>query len=150
MASLRALQLPLTPEPNFLQLRYRSDLRTLAARWQRPVSPAEFRQGYTAMLAAAEEAECWCWLVDLRSRTAPGPAEISWLVSEFLPRLPAQLGSSVYLGMLLPPHFPTPVDLPYSIAAPSADGVGLVVRDFSDEGELMQWLSHCQRNRIYS
>ena len=142
MASLRALQLPPAPEPEFLQLRYRPDLRTLAARWQRPVSPAEFRQGYAAMLAAAEVAGCWCWLVDLRSRTAPAEAEFHWFMADFLPRLPGRLGGGVCLGMLLPPNFAVPPG-----PEPDAHALvpGLLVRDFSHEGDLMAWLTHCRR-----
>lgn len=142
MASLRALQLPPTPEPDFLQLRYRPDLRTLAARWQRPVSPAEFRQGYAAMLAAAETVGCWCWLVDLRSRTAPAPAEWQWLLADFLPQLPGRLGAGVYLGVLLPPNFAVPPGLGPEAGTPTP---GLLVRDFSHEGDLMDWLTHCRR-----
>ena len=146
MASLRALQLPSASEPDFLQLRYRPDLRTLAARWQRPVSPAEFRAGYLATLAAAEAVGCWCWLVDLRGRIAPGPAEMDWLVREFLPQLPARLGGSVYLGMLLPPHFAGPASPPHLIVPEaSSPAPGLLVRDFADEGALMQWLARCRR-----
>ena len=148
MASLRALQLPPAPESDFLQLRYRPDLRMLAARWQRLVSPAEFRQGYHAMLAAAAETGCWCWLVDLRGRTAPAPAEINWLVNEFLLRLPTQLESSVYLGMLLSPHFAVPPDLLQPVVAAAVPNREFIVRDFSNEGELMMWLTSCQRRRI--
>ena len=146
MASLRALQLLPNPEPDFLALRYRADLHMLVARWQRPVSPAELRLGYAAVLAAAADASCGCWLVDLRRRTAPALAETHWLMNEFLPRVPTQLGTALYLGLLLPPHFAVPLAPPHSVLPPAADGVPPepVVRSFSDEGEIMHWLACCQ------
>jgi len=82
MASLRALQLPSIPALDFLQMRYRPALHTLAARWQRLVSPAEVRQDNATLLAAAGEAGSRCWLVDLRSRNVPDPAELHWLTAE--------------------------------------------------------------------
>ena len=54
MASLRALQLPPAPKLDFLHLRYRPNLRTLAARWQRPVSLA------ANPMPAPRFPACWC------------------------------------------------------------------------------------------
>ena len=146
MASLRALQLPPTPEPYFLHLHYQPDLRTLAARWQRPVSPSEFRQGYLAALAAAEAAACRFWLVDLRARTAPAPAEARWLTTRLLPLLPGRLGGTTYLGMLLSPQFVVPPAPPYPVVlGTSAPAPGVIVRSFDLEGPLIGWLARCQR-----
>jgi len=142
MIAPHALELPNFPELNFLLLRYRADIHTLVTRWRRPVSAAEFRQGYAATLAAAETTACPFWLVDLRGRNAPDADPSHWLSTDFLPQLLSRLGAAVYLGLLLPPYFihpllattgsPTPTQLP-------------TVQYFDEEGALAQWLAQCQR-----
>ena len=109
---MRAIQLTTGPELDFLQLRYCADAHVLAARWQRPVTPAELRHGYTATLEAAESVSCPYWLVDLRGRTAPDVHGAHWLSAEFLPRVPRHLGGAVYVGLLLPPHYDSPSTCP--------------------------------------
>ena len=144
MASMRAIQLTTGPELDFLQLRYCADAHVLAARWQRPVTPAELRHGYTATLEAAESVSCPYWLVDLRGRTAPDVHGAHWLSAEFLPRVPRHLGGAVYVGLLLPPHYDYPFNLPDGNLAPAQAAGQLTVHQFDEEGALTQWLAQCQ------
>ncbi|WP_210521117.1 hypothetical protein [Hymenobacter terricola] len=142
MNSAFTTPLPLPAELDFLRLRYRPDLHTLVARWQRPVLPAELRQGYAAILQAAEATACPVWLVDLRGRNAPATAEAHWLNTEFLPQLPGRLGGLVCLGFLVSPHFGEQFALA-AVAIQSASYEPLTVRYFEDEGRLTHWLAQC-------
>lgn len=127
------------PDADFLHLTYRADLHLLVGRWQRPVSEAEFRQGYQATLRAAEQAGCPFWQLDIRGRQAPEAATAQWLTTEFLPQLPARLGSSVCLGYLLRPTHLAEL----SLAAPTDRGVCMAF--FAEEGPLTNWLTQCQQ-----
>ncbi|MGI4832039.1 MAG: hypothetical protein ACRYFK_01100 [Janthinobacterium lividum] len=144
---------PFTPTaaPDFLALTYRPDLHLLFSRWQRPVSCAEFRQGYRATLALALAVGCPYWQVDLRGRNAPETETQKWLTSKFLPRLADKLGTPVYLGYLLSPqllHQLAPTEgtlngaaLPPT-TAPTADRHRVAF--FAEEGPLTAWLGQCQ------
>ena len=103
---------PSWPETDFLVLRYRADLHLLVGRWQRPVSAAEVRQGYQAMLRAACQTKCPYWQLDLRGRNAPDAATRLWLTAEFLPHLAGQ------------PVSPRPVPSSWIGSAPPAASPG--------------------------
>ena len=124
------------PEADFLELRYRPDVQLVVARWRRPVSAAELRQGYYAILRLAREVNCACWKVDLRSRNAPDEADRRWVNTEFLTRAAQRLDGPVCLGYLLTPsllaQLGTPTDGPNRVAF------------FSEEGPLTDWLMQCQ------
>ena len=124
------------PETDYLALRYRPDLHLLVGRWQRPVSTAEFRQGYRNLLRAARHTNCPFWLLDLRGRNAPDAAAQQWLTAEFLPRLVGRLGGSVCLGYLLSPSLLQQLALPKEGPAR--------VAFFAEEGPLTVWLAQCQ------
>jgi hypothetical protein len=130
-----ALQL----EGDFLELRYRADLQLLVARWRRPVSAAELRQGYYAILRLAREVNCTCWQVDLRSRNAPDEADRKWVSAEFLTRAAERLDSPVCLGYLLTPSL-------LAQLGPPTSGTSQVAF-FSEEGPLTAWLTQCQCER---
>jgi hypothetical protein len=108
-------------QADFLELQYRPDLDLLVGRWQRPISDAELRQGYHATLRAAPQAH-----------------NTQWLMQEFVPHLPAQLGRRACLGYLL-----RPTHLGPDMAAPRADNT-VYVAFFSEEGPLTAWLAQCQ------
>ena len=127
----------LLPEADFLELRYRPDLQLLVARWRRPVSAAELRQGYYAMLRLAREVNCVCWQVDLRSRNAPDSADRHWLTAEFLTQAAQRLDGPVCLGYLLTPS------LLAQMGSPTASTNKVAF--FSEEGPLTTWLTQCQR-----
>ncbi|MFD1469349.1 hypothetical protein ACFQ48_14050 [Hymenobacter caeli] len=126
------------PQPaadDFLHLAYRPDLHLLVGRWRRPVSGAELRRGYRALLAAAEAAACPRWLVDVRGRGPLDADAARWLLGEFLPRLPACLPGPVCLGYLVSPRQRAP-------AGPVGPApAGTQVEFFEDEGALNHWLA---------
>lgn len=124
------------PEADFLELRYRADLQLLVARWRRPVSAAELRQGYRATLRLAREVKCPFWQVDLRSRNAADPADRQWLTAEFLTRAAQRLAGPVCLGYLLTPS------LLAQMGGPTASTNQVAF--FSEEGPLTTWLTQCQ------
>ncbi|GAB3638194.1 hypothetical protein GCM10027422_37840 [Hymenobacter arcticus] len=124
------------PETDFLELRYRADLQLLVARWRRPVSAAELRQGYRATLRLARAVGCPFWQVDLRSRNAPEEADRQWLTTEFLARAAQRLAGPVCLGYLLSPK------LLEAMGGPTA-GANQVAF-FAEEGPLTAWLTQCQ------
>jgi hypothetical protein len=126
----------LPSEADFLELRYRPDVRLLVARWHRPVSGAELRQGYYAILRLAREVNCACWKVDLRSRNAPDEADRRWLTAEFLTSAAQRLDGPVCLGYLLTPSLLA--QLGALTAGPNR------VAFFSEEGPLTAWLMQCQ------
>lgn len=122
-------------EADFLELRYRPDVQFLVARWRRPVSGTELRQGYYAMLRLAREVNCACWKVDLRSRNAPDEADRHWLAAEFLLQAAQRLDGPVCLGYLLTPSLLTQLGTP----TPGPNRVAF----FSEEGPLTEWLMQC-------
>jgi hypothetical protein len=128
---------PLRPEADFLELRYRADLQLLVARWRRPVSAAELRQGYRATLRLARAVGCPFWQVDLRSRNAPEAADWQWLTTEFLARATQRLAGPLCLGYLLSPKLLT------QMGGPTA-GTNQVAF-FAEEGPLTAWLTQCQQ-----
>lgn len=123
-------------EADFLELRYRPDMQVLVARWRRPVSAAELRQGYYAILRLAREVGCACWQVDLRSRNAPDEADRRWLTADFLASAAQRLDGPVCLGYLLSPS------LLAQMGSPTASTNRVAF--FSEEGPLMAWLTQCQ------
>lgn len=127
----------LQPEADFLELRYRPDVQFLVARWRRPVSAAELRQGYYAILRLAREVNCTRWKVDLRSRNAPDEADRHWLTADFLASAAQRLDGPVCLGYLLTPSLLAQLGSP--TASPNR------VAFFSEEGPLTDWLMQCQR-----
>ena len=123
-------------EADFLELRYRPDMQVLVARWRRPVSAAELRQGYYAILRLAREVNCACWQVDLRSRNAPDEADRRWLTADFLTSAAQRLDGPVCLGYLLSPS------LLAQMGSPTASTNRVAF--FSEEGPLTDWLMQCQ------
>jgi hypothetical protein len=136
---MRALTVVL-PQTDYLVLRYRPDLHLLVGRWQRPVSAAELRQGYRAMLRLARQVNCPYWQLDLRGRaTLPDDDTRRWLLERFLPELALRLPEPVCLAYLLSPNLlrqmVTPADSPAHLAF------------FSEEGPLTAWLLQCQHHQ---
>lgn len=126
----------LQQEADFLELRYRPDVQLLVARWRRPVSAPELRQGYLAMLRMARAVQCCFWQVDLRSRNAPDEVDRRWLTGEFLVQAAQRLDGPVCLGYLLTPS------LLAQLGGPTAGSNQVAF--FSEEGPLTAWLTQCQ------
>ncbi len=129
----------LRPEADFLHLAYRPDLHWLVGRWRRPVSGAELRRGYRALLAAAEAAACPFWVVDVRSRDALDAAAAQWLTGTFLPRLAVRLAGPVCLAYLVSPRHRAQLG---QYAAGRTTGPQVAF--FEDEGALNRWLAQHQ------
>jgi hypothetical protein len=127
------------PPANYLNLRYRPDLHLLVARWQRPVSAAEFRQGWRAILRLAREHNCPYWQLDLRGRGALPHGEIQqWLRHRLVPEIAQCLSQPVCLAYLLSPAHVPQIQAPvWSLAQ---------VAFFSEEGSLKAWLRQCQQH----
>ena len=147
MSSLRTLQQP-PPYADYLHLAVRAKTQCLEARWLRLVSSAEYRAGNEALLAAAEAAACPFWLVDVRRRTSPSEADGRWLMHEYLPQVPRRLGSSVFVGTLLPPGYVMPASPEHPTVPDALQPVPyLILRNFSNEPALTEWLRRCQLGR---
>jgi len=124
-------------QTDYLTLRYRPDLHRLVGRWQRPVSAAEFRQGYRAMLRAARQHNCPYWQLDLRGRdTLPDDDTRRWLLQSFLPELANRLPEPACLAYLLSPSMLQQILVPV--------GSATQIAFFSEEGPLTAWLTQCQ------
>lgn len=124
-------------QTDYLTLRYRPDLHLLVGRWQRPVSAAEFRQGYRAMLRAACQHQCPYWQLDLRGRsTLPDDETRQWLLQRFIPELASRLPEPICLAYLLSPSMKAQLVAP--VGSPAQ------VAFFAEEGPLTTWLMQCQ------
>ncbi|SET40813.1 hypothetical protein [Hymenobacter actinosclerus] len=133
--------------PDYLTLQYRADLNFLVARWMRPVSDAEMRQGYTLILAAARECHCPYWLLDGRRRRPAEPATTRWGLEEFFPQLGAALGQAVSMSQLLSPDYHSLTDNQQAFHQAEQQGPaqGYFMRRFNDETQAVSWLRQQQQ-----
>ena len=77
---------------------YRPEQHLLIGRWLRPVSLAEIKTHYAALLAAAvAHGNCRHWLLDVRRRHIADAAAIAWF-ADFSQQLPEALGQPVALA----------------------------------------------------
>jgi hypothetical protein len=121
-----------------LDLLHRPDLPALIARWHREVTPAELRAGYEALLAAADEAGCARWLLDLRRREdLTEPTVNTWFSEIFAPSLRSRYPEAVRLAFLVSPlRAGQPV-----MAVVSAATADCRIATFTDEAAAHAWLS---------
>lgn len=134
--------------PDYLTLQYRSDLNFLVARWMRPVSDAETRQGYALILAAARDCQSPYWLLDGRRRPAAEPATTRWGLEEFFPQLGAALGQVVFMSQLLSPSYQalTDTQVVFQQAEQQGPVLGYHMRRFNDETQAVNWLRQQQQS----
>jgi len=137
--------MPQAPKSDFLQVRYRADTRMLLARWQRPVSGPELRQGYRIMLKAAQVAQCSFWLIDVRGRNALDQRATHWLLTEFVPQLLTQLPGPVALAYLVTPAHLAHLQQAAGLGVKAATPQQVAVAHFADEGAVTRWLTQQQR-----
>lgn len=135
--------------PDYLSLHYRSDLNFLVARWLRPVSDAETRQGYHLILAAAGECGCPYWLLDGRRRRPAEAHTTRWGLEEFFPQLGAALGQPVFLSQLLSPDYQALTSAQEAFRqaeqpAPANSSRGYHMARFNDENRAVGWLRQQQ------
>jgi hypothetical protein len=121
-----------------LTLAHRPDLGLIIARWQREVTPAELQSGYLAIRAAADEACCGQWLLDLRRREdVIEPVVNSWFNREFAPSLRGRYERAAQLAFLVSPlRAQQPVTA--MVSAATAD---CQLATFMDEAQAYQWLA---------
>ena len=122
-----------------LSLAYRPDLGLIIARWQREVTPAELQSGYLAIRAAADEARCDAWLLDLRRRDGVIDPDVNaWFSREFAPSLRGRYGRVARLAFLV-----SPLRAQHPVAAlVSAADAECQLATFTDEAQAYQWLAH--------
>jgi hypothetical protein len=132
--------------PDFLTLTYRADLHFLVARWLRPVSGAETREGYQLILQTAQQCNCPYWLLDGRRRLPADEETTSWGLTEFFPKLSSQMGKKVYMSQLLSPFYQqlTHTNAAF-IQAESEPNPTYFMRRFNDENQAVKWLQEAQQ-----
>jgi hypothetical protein len=108
------------------------------ARWQREVTPAELQSGYLAIRAAADEAHCSQWLLDLRRREdVIEPVVNAWFSREFAPSLRGRYAAPVRLAFLVSPlRAQQPVTAMVSAAEADCQRA-----TFMDEAAAYAWLA---------
>ncbi|MGI4870418.1 MAG: hypothetical protein ACRYFX_04480 [Janthinobacterium lividum] len=118
-----------------LDLLHRPDLPAVIARWHREVTPAELRLGYEAVLAAADEAACARWLLDLRRRQdLTEPALTAWFSHEFVPSLRGRYPESVRIAFLI-----SPLRTSQAVTTVASD-TACEFASFTDEAAAHAWL----------
>ena len=124
-----------------LDLVYRADLPALIARWQREITPQELQAGYQAVRAAADEARCSRWLLDLRRREdVIEPAVNAWFGTTFAPSLRGRYAAPVRLAFLVSPRRAQRLATAPVLAA-NAD---CRIANFTDEASAHAWLALCE------
>ena len=131
--------------PNFgLEIMPRPDLPAVVARWQREITEAELKDGYFAILAAADALGCWRWLLDMRRREElVTPALATWINTAFFPRLVGRYPRPVRLAFLISPLRARQTQAASSAATISSQqpAPGYATALFTDEAAAYQWLA---------
>ena len=121
-----------------LDLLHRPDLPALIARWHREVTPAELQAGYQQVLAAADEAACNRWLLDLRRREdLTEPTVNAWFSQTFAPALRGRYAEAVRLAFLVSPLRAGQAVM----AVVSAADSDCKIATFIDEAAAQDWLA---------
>jgi hypothetical protein len=135
--------------PDYLFLTYREDLRMLVARWLRPVSAVETREGYECILQAGQHFRCPFWLLDGRRRLPADAETTQWGLHEFFPNLSTRLGQRVCLSQLISPSYQQVTEeIPAFQQAENASSQTYHMRRFNDESHAVQWLQECQQQHF--
>ncbi|RSK45226.1 hypothetical protein [Hymenobacter rigui] len=131
--------------PDFLHLTYRDDLDFLVARWLRPVSAHETRQGYQLILEAARTCACPYWLLDGRRRLPADAETTRWGLEEFFPKMADLLGKPVFMSQLLSPTYQEITESLQAFRTAEQDEKRTYrMRRFNDETKAVQWLQQEQ------
>ena len=69
----------------------------------RPVTEAEARHGYEALLAAAHRHKARYWLLDIRRRHRSSPAILTWLLDSYYGQLVRELGTPMCVAYFMAP-----------------------------------------------
>jgi hypothetical protein len=131
---------------DYLNITFRTDLNMVVARWLRPVSGPETREGYAQIRDTARHWGCPYWLLDGRRRQPADAETTSWGFNEFFPTLSGQLGQPVYLSQLLSPQYQQLTqELPVYQEQESNTARTYHMRRFNDEAAAVLWLRECQQ-----
>ena len=134
---------------DYLHIVHRPDLSMLVARWLRPVSAAETREGYLQILEAARQSHCPYWLLDGRRRLPADAETTRWGFEEYFPHLRAQVGQVVFLSQLISPAYQ---QVTHTIAAFQQNehnpSPAYRMRLFNDEAQAVAWLRSCQQEPL--
>jgi hypothetical protein len=131
--------------PDYLSIAYRHDLRMLVARWLRPVSATETKEGYQSILQAGQHFQCPFWLLDARRRLPADAETTTWGLHQFFPTLSVQLGQHVCLSQLISPSYHQVTDtIPAFKEVEAQLNSSFQMRRFNDEAQAVQWLNECQ------
>jgi hypothetical protein len=128
------------------QVLYRSDLDILIVRWLTEEELPNFREEYSALLAAGQAHHTRRWLLDIRRRPAPPVEATQWVLAEWLPQVVAALAPErLRLAFLVSPTRATTL----RTETVSASTVSYIqgpdcaydLRLFTEEGEATRWLT---------
>ncbi|UOQ68304.1 hypothetical protein [Hymenobacter volaticus] len=132
--------------PDYLTITYRDDLRMVVARWLRPTSSVETREGYNFILKAGIHFKCPYWLLDGRRRLPADAETTNWGLFEFFPQLSAQMGQRVYLSQLLSPSYQQATDAIPAFHQLESTSQTYQMRRFNDEALAVEWLRTRQQH----
>jgi hypothetical protein len=128
------------------EVTYRADLDVVVGRWFQPLTDAQLKHTYQAILAAAQaNGNCRYALLDIRRRDVASDGLTKWLVTEFNAKLPDRLG-----GPVMTAYLATPAHLARVIVGNTATAIdavrqqGIHVRFFADESAALRWLRAAQ------
>ncbi len=134
------------PTPDYITIIYRDDLRMLVARWLRPASPAETREGYHFILRAGIHFKCPFWLLDGRRRLPADAETTKWGLFDFFPQLSEQMGQRVCMSQLLSPSYQQVTDSMPVFQQLESTSQTYQMRRFNDEAQAVEWLRECQQH----
>ncbi|MFD1188805.1 hypothetical protein, partial [Pontibacter rugosus] len=123
---------------NFLTLSYDREARLGKAEWAGRLQGPELREAFLLILELVDRFSLTRWLADDRLMGDITPADLEWSLEVYVPRLSK---SSMLRMARLPSAFEqsrTSVDV--MISKGSTYNLNLILRDFADEKEAMEWL----------
>ncbi|WP_210519149.1 hypothetical protein [Hymenobacter terricola] len=128
-----------------LEITPRPDLPAVVARWQREITASEWQASWFAVLEAADDLQCWRWLLDLRRREDPATPELTtWMNTDFFPRRARRYPKPVRIAFLISPTRALREQSASSVATISANQrpeYGYQTALFTDEAAAYHWLS---------
>jgi hypothetical protein len=90
----------------YLKIDYRPDLDIVFCRWITRASSEQLQAGYLHLLEKTKVLAVNYWLFDLRSRGPASPADQSWLLQNFFPKVEATLkGHHFFAYLVTPSHY---------------------------------------------
>jgi hypothetical protein len=134
--------------PDYITITYRPDLSMLVARWLRPASSTETREGYHYILKAGLHFKCPYWLLDGRRRLPADAETTDWGLFEFFPRLSPQMGQQVCLSQLLSPSYQQATESTPVFQELERTPQTYLMRRFDDEARAVEWLLECQQHAL--